>query len=223
LLVRKNVLARKEKAGFDAGSQHYRLSREEAIRTILATAPEDALYVGSTGRITRELHAIREELGQSHDRDFLNVGAMGHTLSIAAGIAAARPSRHVICLDGDSAAIMHLGSLAVTANQRLSNLAHIVLNNGAHESVGGQSTVGHRADLQAAASAFGYATQPKHAETASDLEDMIRAMLREEGPTFLDVRIRMGMRSDMPRLSIDMVSSKASFMANTIGNEDTKN
>jgi phosphonopyruvate decarboxylase len=202
LLVRKGVLALKEKAGFDSASQKYQLSREDAIRAILAAAPEDTVFVASTGRITRELHAIREELGQPHDHDFLNVGAMGHALSIAAGIAAARPNRHVICLDGDGAAIMHLGSLPVTANLPLPNLIHVVLNNGAHESVGGQSTTGHAANLTAIAAAAGYATLESHVASSDELTQAITRMLGSNRPSFVETRIKKGMRADMPILKM---------------------
>ena len=212
LLARKGVLARKEKAGFDAASQEYPLSREEAIRTILASAPEDALYVASTGRITRELHAIREELGQSHDHDFLNVGAMGHTLSIAVGIAAARSDRLIICLDGDGAAIMHLGSLAVTANQPLPNLLHIVLNNGAHESVGGQPTAGQAANMTQIACAAGYVTAPSLPNTAAQLANAVEMMITKQRPAFLEVTIRKGMRDTMPVLKVLTDYSKRCFM-----------
>lgn len=204
LLVRKGVLALKEKAGFDAESQKYSVSREEAIRTILASAPDDTVYVASTGRITRELHAIREELGQPHDHDFLNVGAMGHALSIAAGIATARPDRHVICLDGDGACIMHLGSLPVTANLALPNLIHIVLNNGAHESVGGQPTTGHKANLTAIACAAGFTTLSNFVETPEKLSDAVATLLSTNQPSFIEMRIRKGMRKDMPILKFDL-------------------
>lgn len=216
LLVRKGVLAKREKAGFDAESQKYNLSREDAICTVLSSAPADAIYVASTGRITRELHAIREALGQPHDHDFLNVGAMGHALSIATGIAAARPDRKVICLDGDGAAIMHLGSLAVAANLPLPNLIHIVLNNGAHESVGGQPTTGHAANLTAIAAAAGYTTLPAHAETADHLLEVLAFMLGSNRPSFIEVRIRKGMRSDMPILKMVPREAKARLMESII-------
>lgn len=219
LLVRKGVLALKEKAGFDAKGEQYVFSREEAIRTILASAPPDTIYVASTGRITRELHAIREDLGQAHDHDFLNVGAMGHALSIAAGIAIARPNRRVICLDGDGAAIMHLGSQPVTANLLLPNLIHIVLNNGAHESVGGQPTTGYAANLTALASAAGFRTPPSHAETAKELPDAVAAMLRANGPAFIEMRIRKGMRSNMPILRMIPKSEKMGLMTQITGLE----
>ena len=212
LLVRREVLAKKEKAGFDAERQKYAMSREEAIRVILANAPQDAIYVASTGRITRELHAVRAEMGQPHERDFLNVGAMGHSLSIATGIAAAHPDRNVLCLDGDGAAIMHLGSLPVTANLPLPNLLHLVLNNGAHESVGGQPTGAFDADLNAVAAASGYRTPGASAHTPEQLADAIGRMVPARGPCFIEVRIRKGMRADMPLLKISPQDEKARFM-----------
>jgi phosphonopyruvate decarboxylase len=212
LLVRKGVLALKEKAGFDAASQKYPLSREVAIRAVLAAAPADTVFVASTGRITRELHAIREDLGQSHDHDFLNVGAMGHALSIAAGIASAKPSRRVICLDGDGAAIMHLGSLPVTANLPLPNLIHVVLNNGAHESVGGQPTTGHAANLTAIATAAGYSTQASHVESSDQITQAIARMIESTRPSFVEIRIQKGMRVDMPILKMSPKDQKESLM-----------
>lgn len=212
LLVRKGVLAKKEKAGFDTLGQPYALSREEAIRTILAAAPANCIYVASTGRITRELSAIRDELGQPHDQDFLNVGAMGHTLSITAGIALAQPDRSVICLDGDGAALMHLGALPVTAQLPLRNLIHVVLNNGAHESVGGQPTVGHDANLTAMAAASRYSTLQTCVETAEGLTQAIKKMLSADGPSFVEARILKGMRSDMPVLKMEPQREKIAFM-----------
>lgn len=212
LLVRRGVLALKEKAGFDVARQKYTLSREEAIRAILASAPPDTIYVASTGRITRELHAIREDLSQPHDHDFLNVGAMGHALSIAAGIAAARPDRPVICLDGDAAAMMHLGSLPVTAKLGHSNLIHIVLNNGAHESVGGQPSVGHDAKLNDIAAASGFEAMQAYVETAEGLSKAIRKMANAEKASFVEIRIRKGMRPDMPVLKMTPEDQKVNLM-----------
>jgi len=155
LVVRKGVLALREKAGFDARGQRYAVTREEAIGIVLSAAPDNTLFVATTGRATRELHALRDARGESHDRDFLNVGAMGHALSIAAGLALARKDRAVICLDGDGAALMHMGSLAVTAALGLPNLLHVVLNNGVHESVGGQQPAGFTIRLCELAAALG--------------------------------------------------------------------
>lgn len=212
LLVRKDVLARPEKAGFDAEAQDYVLNREEAIRLILSLAPPATLFVASTGRATRELHAIRDGSDQRHDYDFLNIGAMGHSLSIAAGIAAGQPDRRVICLDGDAAAIMHMGSLAVAANLKLKNLFHIVLNNGVHESVGGQLTAGFGIDLTSIARAAGYTTFQQQVETTDGVRSALSYFRNAEGPFFLEIRIKKGMRQTMPPLKIVPGKLKATFM-----------
>ncbi|RKT45553.1 phosphonopyruvate decarboxylase [Thiocapsa rosea] len=212
LLVKKNILARKEKAGFDMEEQQYLLSREDAIRTIISSAPEDTIYVASTGRITREIHAIRDALGQPHDRDFLNVGAMGHALSIAAGIAVARSDRHVMCIDGDGASIMHLGSLPATAHMLLPNLIHVVLNNGAHESVGGQPTAAFFADLTGIATASGYVTLQRPITTHSEITSNLTRLMKREKTSFLEIRIRKGMRTNTPILKIRIKDDKRTFM-----------
>jgi phosphonopyruvate decarboxylase len=144
---------------------------------------------------------------------------MGHALSIAAGIALAKKDRPVICLDGDGAALMHLGSLAVTSALGLSNLIHVVLNNGAHESVGGQQTVGFRANLRDVAAAVGYRIPPGAIETKAALESAVRESLAVEGPTFIEMRIRKGMRTDLPALRIDPGDSKRLLMNRILGRE----
>ncbi|MBO72665.1 MAG: phosphonopyruvate decarboxylase [Flavobacteriales bacterium] len=210
LLVRKNVLARKEKAGFD-DNQIYTLSREEAIKTIIDSVSEDTIFVASTGRITRELYAIRDSLGHSHEYDFLNVGAMGHALSIAAGIAAARPQRSVICLDGDASALMHMGSMPITANLGLKNLLHIVLNNGVHESVGGQESVAFTVNLNEIATNSGYYTLDNFVSDSDNMKESLELLYMNRKPSFLEVRIRKGMRNDMPILKADTIRLKKQF------------
>ena len=212
LLVRKGVLARNKKNPPKENKQIATLDREEAIRTILAVTPQNSIFVASTGRITRVLHAIREELKQSHQHDFLNVGAMGHSLSIASGLATAQPHRPVICLDGDGAAIMHLGASAVSANLNLPNLIHVLLNNGAHESVGGQPTVGYKVQLNEISKASGFRTLRAPVETADALNKGMQEVLGYQKPSFIEVRIRKGMRSTMPLLKLDLAKAKAEFI-----------
>lgn len=212
LLVKKGMLAKKEKAGFDETNQPYDLSREEAIGIIINELRDDTIFVASTGRITRELYAIRDLLGKSHKHDFLNVGAMGHALSIAAGIAVAKPERMVVCLDGDAAALMHMGSIPVTANLELKNLIHIVLNNGVHESVGGQTSVSFSANLTGIAANCGFHTLDTFVQSAKELrEGLLEARLAPKS-AFLEVRIRKGMRSNMPVLEADTIALKEKFL-----------
>ena len=132
------------------------LRREAAIEGVLRALPDDAVVVSTTGMISREVYETRERLGQDHSRDFLTVGSMGHAIMIALGIAKAQPNRKVYCLDGDGASIMHMGNMAIAGQSGCENLTHIVFNNSAHDSVGGQPTVGGKIDLEKIAEELGY-------------------------------------------------------------------
>lgn len=132
------------------------LPREQAIEGVLRALPEDAVVVSTTGMISREVYETRERLGQGHSRDFLTVGSMGHASMIAMGIAKAQPNRKVYCLDGDGASIMQMGNLAIVGQSGCDNLTHIVFNNAAHDSVGGQPTVGGEIDFEKIAEDLGY-------------------------------------------------------------------
>ena len=131
------------------------LTREEALEQILPFIPKDAVIVSTTGMLSRELFELRDKYQQSHQTDFLTVGSMGHTSQIALGIALAKPDKQVYCLDGDGSAIMHLGSYAVAGSIALENLKIIVFNNGAHDSVGGQPTIGRTINFPGFAEAAG--------------------------------------------------------------------
>ncbi|MBP5468663.1 MAG: phosphonopyruvate decarboxylase, partial [Candidatus Riflebacteria bacterium] len=125
----------------------YPLSREEAIEIVLNEMPKDTIYSATTGRATRELFFLRERRNESKCHDFLNVGSMGHASSVALGIALEKPERKIVVFDGDSAAIMHLGAFTMMSKLNLPNYIHVILNNGAHESVGGQPSAGHLVDF----------------------------------------------------------------------------
>ena len=84
---------------------------------------------------------FRSKNNQGHHRDFLTVGGMGHANQIALGIALAKPNKIVYCFDGDGATLMHTGSLGIIGDLKPSNYKHIIFNNGAHDSVGGQPTI----------------------------------------------------------------------------------
>lgn len=178
------------------------LSREEAMAVVLDTAPADAIYSATTGRAARELHALRDCRGEDHDHDFLNVGSMGHASSVAAGMALACPHRRVICFDGDAAAIMHLGAFTTNGKLQLPNLLHIVLNNGMHESVGGQPSAGRIADLTAVAGACGYATVDYPVKDRDSLVQAVQELLIADRPGFIDVQIHAGLRADLPLLRV---------------------
>jgi phosphonopyruvate decarboxylase len=150
-------------------------------------------------------------MNQGHERDFLTVGSMGHTSQIALGIAMAKPNRKVWCFDGDGAAIMHLGSLAIVANNAPKNYVHIVFNNGAHDSVGGQPTVGLKIDLPAVAKAVGYKTTIS-VSTIELLKAEISKLNSLDGPILFEVRVRKGNRKELGRPTITPIQIKESFM-----------
>lgn len=188
------------------------MSREEAIQTVAAALGEKDCIVSTTGMISRELFEYRAGMNQGHERDFLTVGSMGHASQIALGIAMAKPDRKVWCFDGDGAAIMHMGSMAIVANKAPKNYVHIVFNNGAHDSVGGQPTVGLKIDLPAVAKAVGY-----KATYTVDSKDALNVILSEaknlEGPILIEVKVKKGNRKDLGRPTTTPIQNKEALMA----------
>ncbi|MBR3652675.1 MAG: phosphonopyruvate decarboxylase [Bacteroidales bacterium] len=188
------------------------MSREEAIRTVAAALDGKDCIVSTTGMISRELFEYRTAMGQGHERDFLTVGSMGHASQIALGMALAQPGRRVWCFDGDGATVMHMGSLAIVADKAPRNLIHVVFNNGAHDSVGGQPTVGLKIDLPAVAKAVGY-------RAAYSVEDKatLAVVLSEAkdlaGPVMIEVKVRKGNRKDLGRPTTTPVQNKEALMA----------
>ena len=187
------------------------MSREEAIQTVAAALGEKDCIVSTTGMISRELFEYRAAINQGHERDFLTVGSMGHASQIALGIALAQPERRVWCFDGDGAAIMHMGSMAIVANKAPKNYVHIVFNNGAHDSVGGQPTVGLKIDLPAVAKAVGY-KNAFSVENKEDLLECLKALRLIEGPVLLQVCVKKGNRKDLGRPTTTPIQNKEALM-----------
>jgi phosphonopyruvate decarboxylase len=210
LLATKGVFEKGEKAGFNNEKEDL-LSREEAINCILDLVPKNSIVVASTGRATRELFELRNIRKETHQYDFLNVGAMGHTSSIAFGISIAADKK-VVCFEGDSSAIMHLGSFTTIGLVKPKNFLHIVLNNGVHESVGGQKSAGFNANLTEIAKNAGYLTVGKSVKTINEINDAITTLKIYDGPTFIEIIIRKGIRKDMPPLKFNLMDSKNEFM-----------
>ena len=187
------------------------LTREEAIQTVASTLSDKDCIVSTTGMISRELFEYRTAKGQSHERDFLTVGSMGHASQIALGIAIAQPDRKVWCFDGDGAMIMHMGSLAIIGDKAPKNYVHVVFNNGAHDSVGGQPTVGLKIDLKAIANAVGY----PHAfsvDNKADLSVILSEAKNLDGPILLEIKVRKGNRKDIGRPTTTPAYNKDLFM-----------
>ena len=187
------------------------MSREEAIQTVAAALSEKDCIVSTTGMISRELFEYRAAMNQRHERDFLTVGSMGHASQIALGIAMAKTDRKVWCFDGDGAAIMHMGSMAIVANKAPKNYVHVVFNNGAHDSVGGQPTVGLKIDLPAVAKAVGY-SQIYSVETKEYLKELLEKLKTQEGPVFLEVKVKKGNRKDLGRPTTTPIQNKEALM-----------
>ena len=192
-------------------------TREAAIEIVLsAVAPGDAI-VSTTGYTSRELYEMRDKLGDGHQKDFLTVGSMGHALAIAQGVAAAQPERTVWCLDGDGAALMHLGTQTVSASLGLANLKHVLLNNSVHDSVGGQPTSvsqgTQRHDFGAVAKAVGYASVTS-ARTAVELKAALASATKAgaTGPAFIEASLSLGTRDDLGRPKTSTADAKAAFM-----------
>lgn len=200
-LVPNGVLTEKKK---NAPDDCYPMSREEAIAIVMDNLPADTIYSATTGRATRELYAQREIRGEGHECDFLNIGSMGHASSVSMGIALSKPDRMVVCLDGDAAALMHMGALTMVSKIDTPNFLHVVLNNGAHESVGGQPSVGHTIDFTKIAEGCGYYTVGHPVTNADELSSALKECARSNRASFIDVRIHSGIRSDLQ--SIDMSS-----------------
>ena len=201
LIAPKGVMAAAEKA--NNVDDVYPMSREEAIEVILDHMPADTVYSATTGRATRELFFLRERRNETKAHDYLNVGSMGHASSVALGIALEKPERHVVCLDGDSACMMHMGAMTMVSKLDAPNFLHVVLNNGAHESVGGQPSAGHKVDFTKIAEACGYATVGKAAETEQELIDAIEQLKDCGRAAFIDCRIHKGLNSKLPPIIFD--------------------
>jgi phosphonopyruvate decarboxylase len=192
----------------------YAMTREEAIGALadgLSAATPDAVFVCTTGMPSRELFEHRVKHGQDRSGDFLTVGSMGHASQIALGIATQKRGTPVYCLDGDGALLMHMGGLSTIGALRPANFRHVVLNNGAHDSVGGQPTVGFDVDLCAIARACGYRATWL-AESREVLDRLIPELARAEGPVLLEVRIKTGARPDVGRPTATPRASKDAFM-----------
>ncbi len=185
--------------------------REEALELILSQLHKRDVVVSTTGKTSREVFEIRERHGETHARDFLTVGSMGHASSIALGIAHAKKSRRVVCLDGDGALLMHMGAVATIGTSGASNFLHIVLNNGAHESVGGQATVGLEINIPAIARACGYKSVAS-VHAAQALKKVLPKFLRKQGPTLLEVKIAVGSRANLGRPTTLPKEAKEEFI-----------
>ncbi len=193
----------------------YKLEREAAIRQVIRLSDPRDLVVATTGKASREVFEFRASSDDSQ-RDFLTVGGMGHTASIALGVALGQPDRRVLCLDGDGSVLMHMGALAIIGSVKPRRFVHVLLNNAAHESVGGQATVADAVDFAAVAKATGYAAYFQASDEAS-LNQCWEQLTPIVGPVMLEIKIKAGARSDLGRPTSTPEQNKQAFMAHARG------
>ena len=206
-VIRKGALSYEGKVSYKNSNT---MLREEIIRHIVKVSDEDPI-ISTTGKASRELFETREANGQSHQYDFLTVGSMGHCSSIALGVAINKPDTKIWCIDGDGAVLMHMGAMAVLGANAPENLVHIVINNGAHETVGGMPTVARELDFVGIAKACGYS----YAVSASDFETLDKELLaakERKQLSFIEAKCSLGAREDLGRPTTTAQENKANIM-----------
>lgn len=187
----------------------YSLSREKSLEVMLDTISNEDFIVTTTGKTSRELFELREKRKEDHNHDFLTVGSMGHTSSIALGLALGT-KHNVWCYDGDGSFLMHMGSAAINASIAPKNFKYIVNNNGAHESVGNQPTVGFKIDIKTILKGCGY----EHIYEANNEKDVINAIknMNDEDKSALIIFTKSGSRDDLGRPTISPTDNKKCLM-----------
>ncbi len=193
-------------------SNSFDLSREEAISQTLSFLPDESLIVSTTGMCSRELYELRVKKNSGNHRDFLTVGGMGHASQIALGISKSLGDRFIFCFDGDGAALMHMGSLAIIGQSKSKNFVHILFNNGVHDSVGGQPTVGLDINFCSISAACGY-TFSRKVSSLKQLEKVLKNIKKNRGPYFIEVLVNPGSRNDLGRPNSSPSENKELFMS----------
>lgn len=209
LVVRKNSFEPYKLKTLQEDS--YPLTREEALKICLEQIPKDAFIVSTTGMLSRELFELREMKNQNHNFDFLTVGSMGHAVQIALAVAISKPEKEIYCFDGDGAALMHMGNYAITGNLSPKNLKIIIFNNGAHDSVGGQSTVALSFSLTKVMKALNIYTLGE-CKTENEINEKAKALVNQKQLSLLEIKIRKGARKDLGRPTTTTIENKLSFM-----------
>ncbi|MBT8036540.1 MAG: phosphonopyruvate decarboxylase [Verrucomicrobiae bacterium] len=212
MIVRKNTFEKYESKSSQEKTWDLTLRRERAIGIILEEIDAQVAIVSTTGMASREIFEYRASRRQGHHRDFLTVGSMGHCSQIAMGVAVSNKGQHVCCIDGDGAVIMHMGSLAITGQYRGGNLLHIILNNGKHDSVGGQPTVGFEIDIPAIALACGY-EDAVSVTSEQEIRDAVKKASSSGQLTLIEIRVLPGARSDLGRPSTTPIQNRDAFMS----------
>jgi len=213
LIVRKNLFDDYKQQTLEKDLSNF--NREQAISQVAASMDTEDVVISTTGMISRELFEFREHNCQSHEKDFLTVGSMGHASQIALGVALQQPYRRVWCFDGDGALLMHLGGMALIGNLKPTNYVHVVYNNSAHDSVGGQPTVAGDIDILQIAKAVGYQYVAR-VDNEQDLKAEIQKIKAMNVLTLLEIRVKKGARKDLGRPTTTPIENKNAFMRNLL-------
>ena len=206
-VVKKGALSYDEKVIYQNNNT---MLREDIIKHIIKVSKEDPI-ISTTGKASRELFEARVSNGESHKYDFLTVGSMGHASSIALGVALNKPNRKIWCIDGDGAVLMHMGSLALMGDNHPNNLIHIIINNGAHETVGGMPTVASNIDFVSIAKACGY----KYCVSVDNFDDLdieLKKVKDKNELSMIEVKCSIGAREDLGRPTTTAIENKENFM-----------
>lgn len=187
------------------------VTREQALKIVIDCLSKEDMTVSTTGKLSRELFEYREALHQGHNKDFLTVGSMGHSSSIALGIALSHPERKIWILDGDGAFIMHMGSTTTIAKATPDNIVHVVFNNGAHESVGGQPTVGFDINIPEIAKGVGYKFATS-VDNITDIKQVLQAIDAIEKPALIELKVGINSRKDLGRPTTSPIENKIVYM-----------
>ena len=187
----------------------FEMKREEALEQILGKIGPDSFVVSTTGKTSREIFELREKRGEDHAHDFLTVGSMGHTASIALGMSLGT-DKDVYCVDGDGSFLMHLGGMGIAAKNAGKNFKYILINNGAHESVGGQPTIALDIDIPAILKGLGF-NSVFTAMTAKEISEGI-SKLKDTHLGALVVFVNTGSRDDLGRPTVAPSQNKRDMM-----------
>lgn len=209
IIVKKGTFEKEEPFSWANGNP---MVREEVLGRILQSLPRDTVIVSTTGKISRELYEQSDAIYGGHENIFMTVGGMGHASMIALGIAEKRPDKKIVCIDGDGAALMHMGALPFIASRAPKNFYHIVINNMAHESVGAMPTGCQQTSFAGIAAAAGY-RRANTLETPEAVTQIGSLVKTEEGPVLLEIPVSLGARSDLGRPKESARENKEHFMA----------
>ena len=213
ILVKKETFS-KFKNNSDNLISNDLMVREKVLEQILSSEIKNEIFVITTGKTSREFYELRKKKSHLLNKDFLTVGSMGHSSHIALGISMFKKN-NVYCIDGDGSVIMHMGSLAINGTSELKNFKHIILNNGSHESVGGQPTVGKKIDFSEIAKNCGY-KESRKVSNYVELKNCINWISSNDGPLMLEILIKNGSRPDLGRPKESPHKNKLEFMKNII-------